>query len=558
MAARNLTGKRIAVYARYSSDNQKESSIEDQVRECQEFIEDRGGKVLRVYKDAAISGASLHGRAGFDDLMHAAKTGAIDVVVTEDLSRISRDLGDSAGVFKRLTFQNVQLLGVADGFDSLEETASMHLAMNGFKNDAYLRDLSKKTARGLRGRALAKFSTGGLPYGYGSEPAFDAQGRQVGRGIVIVDEQANTVRRIFTDYLSGKSYAAIATHLNADKVPPPRSSVRRGPPGWGASTIREFLRNEHYTGAWTFGAKKWIKDPDTGKRVYRKRASDQVLHDMRPELRIVSQELWSAVQERLEAKASLYVRNADGSPKGKALHGRGVNYPFSGLLFCGSCGATMTIVGGAPRRYMCSAKHKRGNCANGATIHEHVIKAGLLGAIRGHLISRGGLSYARKRFAEALGAMSRDERAEVKEVSDRIARTEQRIKGLVSFIADGDESPAVRETLRDLEAQLTLDRSQLQGIKTRTSGPIRLPTEEDIKRLVFDLEAKITKDALRGRELLRTLFKDGKIVLDAQADGTYVAKSALLPLVLLAPNVKTPESNDSGASYTTYSCAGWI
>jgi DNA invertase Pin-like site-specific DNA recombinase len=113
-----FAGKRVAIYARYSSQLQRESSIEDQVRRCVAFIVEQGGSVDKelVFSDAAVSGSSLQ-RPGFEKLMRLAEArpAKIDTIVTEDMSRMSRDFADSADIFRRLNYARVQLVGVADG-----------------------------------------------------------------------------------------------------------------------------------------------------------------------------------------------------------------------------------------------------------------------------------------------------------------------------------------------------------------------------------------------------------------------------------------------------------
>jgi site-specific DNA recombinase len=105
---------RVSIYARYSSDKQREASIEDQTRLCEERARRENWTVVKRYSDHAISGASLM-RRGIQELMQDAQSGKFDLVLTESLDRISRDQEDIAGVYKRLRFAGVKIYTLSEG-----------------------------------------------------------------------------------------------------------------------------------------------------------------------------------------------------------------------------------------------------------------------------------------------------------------------------------------------------------------------------------------------------------------------------------------------------------
>ncbi len=299
MQAAELSGKRVALYARFSSANQRESSIDDQFRRCREYVVARGGSVAEdlVFSDSAVSGASLR-RPGFERMMALVEARQVDTIVTEDISRISRDLADSASLFKRLQYMRVELRGVADGINTGERSAKLTYTVKSLLSDMYLDDLRDKTLRGLEGRALAGFSTGGLPLGYRSSPVTDDRGQVRGHRIEIDEAGKATVTRIFTMYRDGCSHRDIALTLNVENVPTPRAKTRHRRHGWVATTIRDILRNEAYVGRWSFKKRQWVKLPGTNVRRYRARPEHEVIRDHRPELAIVAPELWEAVRAR--------------------------------------------------------------------------------------------------------------------------------------------------------------------------------------------------------------------------------------------------------------------
>jgi site-specific DNA recombinase len=137
---------KVAIYARYSSDNQRDASIADQLRVCREHATRQGWTVTEEFTDHAVSGATIL-RAGFQGLMRNALDGRFDVVLAEALDRFSRDQEDTAGLFKRLTFAGVSIVTLAEG-----DITHLHVGVKGTMNALFLKDLADKTRRGLRGR----------------------------------------------------------------------------------------------------------------------------------------------------------------------------------------------------------------------------------------------------------------------------------------------------------------------------------------------------------------------------------------------------------------------
>jgi DNA invertase Pin-like site-specific DNA recombinase len=146
---------RCAVYARYSSDLQSPSSIEDQVRLCRERIDREGWRFVQTYADRGQSGASAF-RPTYQQLLNDAREGRFDIVIAEALDRLSRDQEDVAALFKRLRFAGVKLITLAEG-----EVSELHVGLKGTMNALYIKDLADKTRRGLRGRVEAGKSGGG-------------------------------------------------------------------------------------------------------------------------------------------------------------------------------------------------------------------------------------------------------------------------------------------------------------------------------------------------------------------------------------------------------------
>jgi site-specific DNA recombinase len=210
------TVKRAAIYARYSSDLQTDRSIEDQISLCSDFAAKQGLTIVAEFDDRARSGASIMGRDGVLSMMDAARDGKFDVLVVEALDRLSRDQEDLAGIYKRLTHIGVEIRAVHDGKADI-----VQVGIRGLVGALYLQDLAHKVRRGMAGVVRDGRNAGGKAYGYAPVPGKPGE-------LVIVEEEAEVVRRIFADYAAGKSPREIAGDLNAENIAPPPRCVLAG------------------------------------------------------------------------------------------------------------------------------------------------------------------------------------------------------------------------------------------------------------------------------------------------------------------------------------------
>ena len=167
---------RAVIYARFSSELQRDASIQDQIRLCRARIDQEGWEYLHAYSDRAISGASAL-RPAYQSMLEDARHGAFDIVVAEALDRLSRDQEDVAGLFKRLRFAGIRLFTLAEG-----EISELHVGLKGTMNALFLKDLAEKTRRGLEGRVRAGRSGGGLCFGYEVVREHDPRGEPIHGG----------------------------------------------------------------------------------------------------------------------------------------------------------------------------------------------------------------------------------------------------------------------------------------------------------------------------------------------------------------------------------------
>ena len=351
---------KIAFYGRYSSDNQRDASIEDQHRVVQRWAETHGHELVAEFSDAAVSGANIRLLKGLQEALRSAFTAPapFDAIAVDQLSRLSRDVGDTDGIIKRLRFAGVRVIAVADGIDTGDDTAKVSVTVKSLVNELYLDDLRKTTKRGLDGRFLKGYATGGRTYGYRSEPVHepgrsDSHGQSIPIGYRITLEPAETavVSRIFKLFRDGLGEKAIAKHLNLDHTGRP----------WRPNTIYLMLQNSKYVGQFHFNRREWRKNPETGRRVYRWRPRDQWESRVIEGLRIIDDETWEAVQRRLKARQHLFSGRRSATA-----------HLLSGLLICDRCGGRLSIV--TKDYYGCRNHSESGTCPDDLRIRREAVE----------------------------------------------------------------------------------------------------------------------------------------------------------------------------------------
>ena len=493
---------RAALYARYSSDLQSPASIEDQFRICRDRAEQAGWTVVDTYRDAAISGDSMILRPGIQALLADARSGAFDVVVAEALDRMSRDQADVSALFKHLQFARVMIVTLSEG-----EINELHVGLKGTMNALFLKDLAAKTHRGLRGRVEKGRSGGGLCYGYDVVTTFDAAGEPV-RGERTVNEvEADVVRRVFRDFASGISPRTIARRLNAEKIACPSGKL------WNDSTIRGqvkrgtgLINNELYIGRLVWNRLRYVKNPETGKRVSRINPKEEWIVTEVPELRIVDDELWQAVKDRQEEITERYATVIEATRTARANRLNGTHRPrhlLSGLLECGACGGPYAMRG--QDRYGCSNHVMNGSCSNSRGIRRTELEERVLIGLRDHLMAPDIAGEAVRAWAEETNRLNRERSASSAAERKELADIEKKIDGIVDAIQDGAYSAVLKERLHGLEARkkelndrLAAAPRELPDIHPNVSGIYRRKVARLAKALGKPEERDAAAAAIRG------------------------------------------------------------
>ena len=307
------------IYARYSSDNQREESIEGQIRECTAYAEKNGITIVKHYIDRAIS-AKTDNRPEFQQMIKDSDKKLFDIVLVWKLDRFARNRYDSARYKTQLKKNGVKLMSATEIISEGPEGIILESVLEGYA-EYYSADLSEKVIRGMTENALkGKFTGGAIPFGY----IINADHR-----FEIDPLTAPFVAEIFQRYNDGQTMREIRDWLNEKGVKNQRGGLMT------FNTIQHMLNNRRYI----------------GELKYR----DVLIPDAIPS--IVSAELFNDVQEKI-------AKNKKAPARRKAED----DYLLTTKLFCGYCGALMfgesgtSRTGEVHRYYKCATAKKHKGC----------------------------------------------------------------------------------------------------------------------------------------------------------------------------------------------------
>jgi DNA invertase Pin-like site-specific DNA recombinase len=266
---------RAVIYARYSTEQQREASIDDQVRECKRLAVAQGSPVVDVFQDRGISAGTAQ-RPGYQAMLEAARRHEFDLILVEDVSRLWRSGAEFGPRAAELSDLGVHLLTLV-GDDTRRDGWGLMLAIKQAMAEHARREISYRTRRGLEGLALAGKPTGGRVYGFS--------------GGQIEPAEAARVQQMFELAAAGMSQSHIAAQLNREGVP----TVRGG--RWSQSTVSGILRNARYAGRVEWGRTSYRGTAADSARRRRIRRPDGVAVQVAGPV-IVSEELFAKVVDR--------------------------------------------------------------------------------------------------------------------------------------------------------------------------------------------------------------------------------------------------------------------
>lgn len=230
-----MNDRTAVIYARYSSDKQREASIDDQLRVCRDYCKTEGIEVVAEYKDYALSGKTDH-RPEFRRMI--ANAPESDYVVVYMFDRFSRDRYDSATYKKMLRECGVRVLSASEKVEDTPE-GGLQEGMLELLSEYYVRDLARKVRRGMEGNALKAQDNGYRIYGYSTDPDT--------RRYVVNEAEAAVVREVFSRRISGESMNSIAD------VMAKRGCVTSTGRPVDYNWVKRMLTRRAYTGVYSWG-----------------------------------------------------------------------------------------------------------------------------------------------------------------------------------------------------------------------------------------------------------------------------------------------------------------
>lgn len=292
--------QKAVIYARYSSDNQRDASIDQQVKACEKYAADQGYQILRVYDDRALTGKTDK-RPAFLRMIRDSARRDFQYVIVYSLDRFSRNKYDSVMHKHTLKENGVTVLSAMEHITDDPTGALMESILEGFA-EYYSRELAQKIHRGLKDNAEKGIVNGSIPLGYRRGADGHAE---------IVPEEAETVREIFRRVLEGEPLIRIAEDMNRRGI-----KTKKGAQ-WNKSSFNRILSNERYTGVYLY-------------KEFRIEGGFPV---------IVDKDTFDTAQVYIKGKP----KARGGTARRKC---KGDTYLLTGKLYCGECDSPMSGISG--------------------------------------------------------------------------------------------------------------------------------------------------------------------------------------------------------------------
>ena len=312
--------KKVAAYARVSTDKEEqEDSFERQVEHYTHLIESNPEwTMVEVYKDPGITGTKAEKRPDFLRMIDDCRAGRINKILVKSVSRFARNTVDALNYIRELRDMNVSVQFESENIDTLTPGGEVLLTILA----AMAEQESRTMSNNIKWAYQKKFEKGEVTINTGTVLGYR---KAVSGGYEIVEEEAEIVRRIFREYVSGMSVPQIARRLEADGF-----KTKRGSEAWRPNAVLGILKNEKYSGNAILG-KTYKPDVLSKRRIRNDGTIAPMYYAENTHPAIISKELFNLAQYEIQRRKD----EKDIAVGGSRYTSK---YPFSGLLVCGCCG----------------------------------------------------------------------------------------------------------------------------------------------------------------------------------------------------------------------------
>jgi len=502
-----------AIYARKSTEqigvNEEEKSVTRQIEHAKAYAARKGWHVSdeHIFVDDGISGAEFVKRPGFLRLMNALKPRpTFQALIMSEESRLGREQIETAYALKQITDAGVRVFFYLEDRERTLESAmdKVMLSLTNFAAEMERERAKQRTYDAMLRKAKAGHVTGGKVYGYDNQEVLSPDGHRLHVLRVINQDQAAVVRRIFDMFNERMGMSRIAKALNAEGIAPPRYSQ-----GWAPTAVREILLRPLYVGRIVWGELKKVERHGTKQRD--RRSAGDVITVEAPELRIIPDALWSAVQERFQVHRRV---SAQFNKRGIVRDGQS-DYLLSGLARCAHCGGPIEalsrdFVRGTGRIYGCGYHRKRGPaiCQNGLRIDQDKIDKALIRAI-GEALDERIMELAIEKALFQLRAGDTQRLSRQHAIERELSLIEAYEKNLVDAIAKGQDMDPLLAKLRAEEGR----KKDLVAELDRLSRPADVVAldearlKRELRSRVKDTKALLDRQRSEARQVLRKLIE---------------------------------------------------
>lgn len=447
--------KRAVVYARYSSHNQREASIEQQIKWCMEYAERKGYTIIEIYSDKAISGKTDN-RPQFQKMMRDSRKGLFDYVIAWKSNRMGRNMLQAMMNTTKLAEEGVKCLYTEESFD---DTAAGRFALRNMMNvnQFYSENLAEDVRRGMMDNAEKCMVNGRLAFGFrkGKDGKYE-----------VIEEEAAIVREIFQRILEDWQQVDIINDLNARGIKTHSGGT------WKPQSFNTLLQNEQYIGVYKFssvrieGGIPAILDKKTFEEVRRKLANKK-------------------------------------HPRGRK---RDVEeYLLTGKLFCGLCKHPMVGISGTSRtgtkHYYYACQGKRQGLCDKKNVQKEVIESAVIQTVCNLIMDDETINWivaGYQSFAESL----RQESA-LASMEQELAEVNKSLGNVMKAIEEGIITSTTKERMVELEEQ----RHDLELSIRIEKDALEELTDDDIRYTIERYRNAHLKNREYHKELIRLFIK---------------------------------------------------